>query len=390
MTTLSEQKANMRELTTFCGKCLKKPRGEDKFKVCSRCKSISYCCVDCQKTHWKEHKPNCSENMTRTKTKQLRDISILLFQTCKDQIMAAANQCSKEAGIEKNDIVIKMNITNIKSPLDNAMTVIKEMTSEDGVDAKPYHLSDFDEQTQKAMRKVYGNDRDAFCFSLSHNGICFNQAITKYVREEMTTVIQDGNISVLAQKSKQVKFSNEERKNRAFDFLTTCLKCQKQPKGGKEYKRCLTCKSVFYCSHECRNAHAEEHKLYCEERDVNKLKQLSGISFLFFGCCKEDILANVDKFSIESKNPKNDLVMTIDISDTSSSLDDAVKVVNENMNSDGTKFKFSSLYSLDKQTQNYLMGSYKGEKDAFAFCIKHQDYSFFVPVTEHIRTFINH
>jgi len=28
-------------------------------KVCSRCKTVRYCCRECQKRHWTKHKPDC-------------------------------------------------------------------------------------------------------------------------------------------------------------------------------------------------------------------------------------------------------------------------------------------------------------------------------------------
>jgi hypothetical protein len=41
-----------------CAAC--KKQGEN-FKLCSRCLLVSYCSVDCQKSDWKVHKPNCIE-----------------------------------------------------------------------------------------------------------------------------------------------------------------------------------------------------------------------------------------------------------------------------------------------------------------------------------------
>lgn len=41
-----------------CGCCLKKGHN---YKICSRCKTISYCSVDCQKKHWSEHKKVCQQ-----------------------------------------------------------------------------------------------------------------------------------------------------------------------------------------------------------------------------------------------------------------------------------------------------------------------------------------
>jgi hypothetical protein len=30
-------------------------------KMCSRCKHVKYCCPQCQREHWKEHKPACDQ-----------------------------------------------------------------------------------------------------------------------------------------------------------------------------------------------------------------------------------------------------------------------------------------------------------------------------------------
>ncbi len=35
------------------------PRAREASKACSRCKSIWYCSVECQKAHWSTHKPKC-------------------------------------------------------------------------------------------------------------------------------------------------------------------------------------------------------------------------------------------------------------------------------------------------------------------------------------------
>ena len=40
----------------FCGNC---DREEEKMFKCSRCGLVKYCGKDCQRAHWKEHKPFC-------------------------------------------------------------------------------------------------------------------------------------------------------------------------------------------------------------------------------------------------------------------------------------------------------------------------------------------
>lgn len=42
--------------THTCPSC-----GKDAIKRCSRCNSVWYCSVECQRKHWKKHKPFCND-----------------------------------------------------------------------------------------------------------------------------------------------------------------------------------------------------------------------------------------------------------------------------------------------------------------------------------------
>jgi len=40
-------------------------------KACSRCRSVSYCSVACQKAHWKEHRPKCDVEAAKGKKEDI-------------------------------------------------------------------------------------------------------------------------------------------------------------------------------------------------------------------------------------------------------------------------------------------------------------------------------
>ena len=43
--------------TKSCNNCGKM----ENLKLCSRCRSVFYCSVDCQRSHWKQHKKTCNK-----------------------------------------------------------------------------------------------------------------------------------------------------------------------------------------------------------------------------------------------------------------------------------------------------------------------------------------
>ena len=45
-----------------CTLCHRRSEKDTKMKKCSRCLTAYYCSLDCQKTHWKEHKKVCKQN----------------------------------------------------------------------------------------------------------------------------------------------------------------------------------------------------------------------------------------------------------------------------------------------------------------------------------------
>ena len=46
--------------SAWCKFCFEVRKEGSGLSACARCKSVSYCCVEHQKAHWKAHKPQCT------------------------------------------------------------------------------------------------------------------------------------------------------------------------------------------------------------------------------------------------------------------------------------------------------------------------------------------
>ena len=44
-----------------CKRCEKAPTGQQNFATCQRCKRVRYCCKECQRADWPEHKVVCGK-----------------------------------------------------------------------------------------------------------------------------------------------------------------------------------------------------------------------------------------------------------------------------------------------------------------------------------------
>ena len=67
MLQVQEFSYNVRDYPDHCENCGTAETKEAKLKKCARCKMVAYCNRDCQKAHWKEHKPDCDKWVDRNK-----------------------------------------------------------------------------------------------------------------------------------------------------------------------------------------------------------------------------------------------------------------------------------------------------------------------------------
>ena len=99
-----EQRAHLLAITAFqlkktdrsCTKCLKK--NDKKLLMCSGCKSVFYCSIDCQRTHWKaEHKKMCKI------VKKMRDEINVKGSIYSKKKKGASAKVPKQVNVKKED-----------------------------------------------------------------------------------------------------------------------------------------------------------------------------------------------------------------------------------------------------------------------------------------------
>ncbi|ORM39745.1 uncharacterized protein BXIN_0128 [Babesia sp. Xinjiang] len=59
---LGAMQAKKEEVSKHCENCNKEDTKESPLKICSRCKKVKYCSVECQKDDWRFHKRICNAN----------------------------------------------------------------------------------------------------------------------------------------------------------------------------------------------------------------------------------------------------------------------------------------------------------------------------------------
>merc|ERR1712098_546410 len=81
----------------------------------------------------------------------------------------------------------------------------------------------------------------------SEQGNFFNKLVAQLPKEERLKIIAESP-EVFPFISKTVR------------ALMSCANCEKKERSKKEFKKCLGCNSVYYCSKACQKAHWSSHK----------------------------------------------------------------------------------------------------------------------------------
>ena len=97
-------------MSDLCVKCGK----DGATKRCARCRSAKYCSVECQKSHWSEHKKNCQAPQAEVKPA----VEIDPFDDIDVRIVMGQTGCVREKAIEglrksKGDVQVAINLNSV-------------------------------------------------------------------------------------------------------------------------------------------------------------------------------------------------------------------------------------------------------------------------------------
>ncbi len=70
-TMSSKEQVNNDEVEEVCANCGKAAVDDIKLKICTACKLVKYCSVDCQKNHRPKHKKACKKRVAEIRDDKL-------------------------------------------------------------------------------------------------------------------------------------------------------------------------------------------------------------------------------------------------------------------------------------------------------------------------------
>ena len=204
-----------------CANCKKT---HPNLKKCGACGKVQYCCKECQRKHWKEHKSNCKRS-----------------STAPTSTPASCGRCKKQS-------------TLIPCSCGSVSYCSTECHSLDW----PVHRGKCT-STSSARSKNTSNEANSGSIILS--------STENKVRDKEE--IEEGNIKPQESSAMRGSTSSLDTKQSITEI---CSYCKKEHSA---LKKCSGCGKVQYCGKECQTKHLKEHKSTCQLSSTDTSTQVS-------------------------------------------------------------------------------------------------------------------
>jgi MYND finger len=225
----------------YCSGCFLEETTSGAFKVCAKCKAVSYCGKNCQTQHWRLHKKVCGKNVLDISSSHLQE-SELPSDTI--SIKSPRSDDSSDSFIELDASFRKSSVH--EDAVRELEAVLRRLRSEEALekDEEPA-LKDASDPVEAAREAI--------------------------LEEAISDILDCGMLEEAAPESPTYYPGVDENTPvlRAPRILT-CAGCSSVEKKHGSFKSCAKCRDVFYCSKVCQKGHWKQHKKMCCKIDPNR------------------------------------------------------------------------------------------------------------------------
>jgi MYND finger len=227
----------------YCAGCFLEETASGAFKVCAKCKVVSYCGKSCQTQHWKLHKKVCGKVGLDISSSHLHE-SAFLSETVSITSPCLADESGSFIELDARSSVHEDAVRELE-------LVLKRLRSEESL------REDAMEEVEKPAPKELPDHVDAAREAILDETIAdiLDCRTLEEVAPELPPNLPEGDENTPVVRVPQIH---------------TCAGCSSSEKAHGSFKSCAKCREVFYCSKGCQKSHLKRHKKTCCKTDPGR------------------------------------------------------------------------------------------------------------------------